>query len=36
MPPAGATWYAVGIVIGALAVGSMTFRLLERRFADVI
>ena len=36
MPPGGAIWYAVGIVIGALAVGSMTFRRLERRFADVI
>lgn len=36
MPPTGAIWYAIGIVIGALGVGTVTFRRLERRFADVI
>jgi lipopolysaccharide transport system permease protein len=36
MAPAGAVWYAIGIVLGALALGATTFRRLERRFADVI
>lgn len=36
MPPAGAVGYALGVVIGVLALGAITFRRLERRFADVI
>jgi hypothetical protein len=36
MPPEHAIWQAIGLVIGALALGAVTFRRLERRFADVI
>jgi lipopolysaccharide transport system permease protein len=36
MPPPGMTWYAIGVLIGTLGLGALTFRRLERRFADVI
>jgi lipopolysaccharide transport system permease protein len=36
MPPTGMVWYAVGVVLGVLALAAIAFRRLERRFADVI
>ncbi len=36
MPPADVVAYAVAVAAGALVAGSLVFRRLERRFADVI